>query len=255
MKRIHLTGFLLVLTAAAFLAGCGHAKEEGHEEGGHEESASGASYKPGKGVIISEETRKILGLEVSDVTEENLPNIVRLNVQIFSETHRFSGMDMEHADCDVHGSGYISPDQAPLIEPKQPAKISTADHQSFDGFVLSVKDSDSLAQGETEVLVGVKDPDKTLKDGNFVTADISISRKDPVIVIPSSSLLRTAEGTFVYAVNGDAYYRTAVKVGSETDGKIEISDGLFAGDQVVSKPVETLWLIELRATKGGGHSH
>jgi multidrug efflux pump subunit AcrA (membrane-fusion protein) len=46
-----------------------------------------------------------------------------------------------------------------------------------------------------------------------------------------------------------------VKTGSEADGKIEITDGLFQGDQVVAKPVETLWLIELRATKGGGHSH
>ena len=36
---------------------------------------------------------------------------------------------------------------------------------------------------------------------------------------------------------------------------VEITDGLLAGDQVVTKPVETLWLIELRATKGGGHSH
>ena len=30
---------------------------------------------------------------------------------------------------------------------------------------------------------------------------------------------------------------------------------LLAGDQIVVKPVQTLWLIELRATKGGGHSH
>jgi multidrug efflux pump subunit AcrA (membrane-fusion protein) len=44
-------------------------------------------------------------------------------------------------------------------------------------------------------------------------------------------------------------------VGSEADGWVEITDGLLAGDQVVTKPVQTLWLIELRATKGGGHSH
>jgi len=36
---------------------------------------------------------------------------------------------------------------------------------------------------------------------------------------------------------------------------VEIVDGLLAGDAVVTKPVQTLWLIELRATKGGGHSH
>ncbi len=80
------------------------------------------------------------------------------------------------------------------------------------------------------------------------------SAADP-IVVPQSALLRTSEGTFVYAVNGDAYFRTAVKVGTEADGWVEITDGLLAGDAVVTKPVQTLWLIELRATKGGGHSH
>jgi hypothetical protein len=30
---------------------------------------------------------------------------------------------------------------------------------------------------------------------------------------------------------------------------------LLEGDTVVTRPVQTLYLIELRATKGGGHSH
>ena len=83
----------------------------------------------------------------------------------------------------------------------------------------------------------------------------STEREEAVAAIPQSALLRTTEGSFVYAVNGDAYFRTAVKTGAEVDGWIEITDGLLAGDQVVTRPVETLWLIELRATKGGGHSH
>jgi len=253
MKPIRLTAYLLIFAASAFLVGCGQAKEAHHDEEGHEESASGATFKPGKGVMISDETRQILGLAISDVTEEKLPNVIRLNVQIFGETHRFSDADMDHTGCDVHGSGFLSPDQVSLVESKQAVKVLTADNRSFDGFVLSVKNS--LAQGEAEVLIGIKDASTHLKDGDFVTATIFIPRDEPVTVIPRSSLLRTAEGTFVYVVNGDAFYRTAVKVGSETEEQVEIMDGLFAGDQVVAKPVETLWIIELRATKGGGHSH
>jgi multidrug efflux pump subunit AcrA (membrane-fusion protein) len=64
--------------------------------------------------------------------------------------------------------------------------------------------------------------------------------------------LRAVDGTFVYAVNGDSYFRTAVKVGAESESMVEITDGLLAGDAVVTKPVDVLWLIELRATKGGG---
>ena len=256
MKPIRLTIYLLIVTTAAFLAGYGHAEEEkehDHGEHDHEEVSSGATFKPGKGVMISDETRQILGLAISGVTEEKLPKVIRLNLQIFGETHRFSEAGMDHTGCDVHGSGFLAPDQVSFIEPKQTVKVSTADNRTFEGFVLSTKKSP--AQGEDEVLVGVKDAATALKDGDFVTATIFIPRDEPVTVIPRSSLLRTAEGTFVYVVNGDAFYRTPVKAGSETEDRVEITDGLFAGDQVVTNPVETLWIIELRATKGGGHSH
>jgi multidrug efflux pump subunit AcrA (membrane-fusion protein) len=73
--------------------------------------------------------------------------------------------------------------------------------------------------------------------------------------VPRSALLDTATGTFVYVVNGPAYLRTPVKVGVMSTDYIEITDGLYAGDAVVSAPVNQLWLSELRLTKGGGHSH
>jgi multidrug efflux pump subunit AcrA (membrane-fusion protein) len=75
------------------------------------------------------------------------------------------------------------------------------------------------------------------------------------MVVPKSAVLASAEGNFVYVVNGEAYLRTAVKTGVEAEGLVEVTDGLLAGDVVVTRPVEKLWIIELRATKGGGHSH
>ncbi len=109
--------------------------------------------------------------------------------------------------------------------------------------------------GESEIIVGVTNATEKLKPGEFLPAVITLPRENVVAVIPRSALLGTSEGTFVYAVNGDAFFRTAVKVGAEADGLVEITDGLFAGDAVVTRPVETFYLIELRATKGGGHSH
>lgn len=238
--------FLIVTS----LAGCG-AKESADTE--HEESPSGASFKPGKGVMLTDETSKILGLETAEVIEENLPQVVRFNIQIFGETHRFTHLNMDHTGCDVHGSGFLTAEKASLVEAKQPVKLLTDGNEILDGFVVAVQKQ--LAYDETEVIVGVTSASAKLKDGEFVAATITLPRVTAVTVVPKSSLLRTSGGTFVYVTNGDAYYRTAVKVGSESDNKIEITDGLFAGDHVVVKPVETLWLIELRATKGGGHSH
>ena len=253
----------LTLTMAISFAGCGHQEGDGHGHGkeaahgkdaGHgEEPPSGASFKPGKGVILTDETRKILGVEVADVTERKLPNQIRFTVQVFGEAHHHALKDDDHTGCDVHGSALLPADRASAVKSGQPVQVLKNTNSPLGGVVLGVQKA--LALGESEVVIGVSNATAALKAGEFVPARINLPRDEPVMAIPQAALLRTSEGTFVYAANGDAYFRTAVKVGGEADGWVEITDGLLAGDQVVSQPVETLWLIELRATKGGGHSH
>ena len=250
-----------LLVSASLFVGCsrkeGDGKEEAHgKDDGHgheEESPSGASFKAGKGVMVVDETRKILGIEVADVSEHKLPNQVRLTVQVFGEKHHHLLNSDDHTGCDVHGSGFVSANTAAVVKPGQPVELLKSTNAPLRGVVLSVQKA--LALGESEVVIGVSNSTAALKPGEFVPARINVPRDEAVAAIPQSALLRTSEGTFVYAVNGDAYFRTAVKVGSEADGWVEITDGLLAGDSVVTKPVQTLWLIELRAVKGGGHSH
>jgi hypothetical protein len=246
--------FILVgLSVGCGLRESGAPEPEANGDTGHEESPSGASFKAGRGITLTEETRKILGVEIADVAEEKLPQRVRLNVQIFGETHRFPSLDRDHTGCDVHGSGLLSEDKAAIVKSGQQLKLLTASGETLDGLVVRAQKTPAL--GETEVVIGVTSAGAKLQEGEFVAAEILVPRDKAVLTVPASALLRTAEGTFVYAVNGPAYYRTAIQPGGEADGKIEIAEGLFTGDQVVTEPVETLWLIELRATKGGGHSH
>ena len=86
--------FSLVL-AASILVGCGgkdehHAKESDNPHEGHhheEGSPSGASFKAGKGVSVTEETKGLLGITIADVTDRPLPNQIQLTLQIFDEKH------------------------------------------------------------------------------------------------------------------------------------------------------------------------
>lgn len=257
--------FISTLLVAAALTGCGdkHQAGDGHDHGtekaegkeaGHEEeSPSGASFKAGKGVIVTDETRKILGVEVAEVVEQKLPAQIRFNMQVFGEKHHHAIRDDDHTGCDVHGSGFLPSDKAETIRPGLPVQVQTRTNESLGGAILAVEKALSL--GEAEVIVGLTNATDKVKPGEFLSAVISLPRESVVTVIPRSALLRTSEGTFVYALNGEAYLRTPVKIGSEANGLLEITDGLLAGDSVVTKPVETFYLIELRATKGGGHSH
>jgi multidrug efflux pump subunit AcrA (membrane-fusion protein) len=69
--------------------------------------------------------------------------------------------------------------------------------------------------------------------------------------IPRSALLKTAEGTFAYTVNGKFYLRTPVKVGAMNEHVVEITDGLYAGDEIIASPVMSLWMAELQVLRGG----
>jgi hypothetical protein len=82
-------------------------------------------------------------------------------------------------------------------------------------------------------------------------AEVAMKAGDAGAAVPESSLLSTATGDFVFAVNGDHFQRTAVKTAGLADGWIAVVDGLVEGDQVVTNGVRELWRIELQATKAG----
>ena len=249
MKPVRLLPLSVVL--ALLVAGCGHKEGDGHD---HEaEAPKGAGFKAGKGITLTDETRKILGVQVVDVSDRKLPNQVRFTVQVFGEKHHHLPNQEDHSGCDVHGSGFVTADTASIVKTGQRVELFKDTNSPLTGVVLSVQKA--VALGESEIVIGVSNATAALKPGEFVPARINLPRDAAVTAVPESALLRTSEGTFVYAVNGDAYFRTAVKIGATAEGFIEITDGLLTGDAVVTKPVETLWLIELRATKGGGHSH
>lgn len=253
----------VAMMLALALVGCGHKHdddhghdhdhEHDHDHGHSEASPSGASFQSDKGVLLTEETRQNLGVEVAEATQRSMPHHLRLTVQVFGEKHQHLINSEDHTGCDVHGSGLVAVDAAAAVRVGQTVEVLKDTNAPLGGIVLAVQKA--LALGESEVVIGVSNATSALKAGEFVPARIHLPSESAVVAIPQTALLRTAEGTFVYVVNGDAYLRTTVKAGSEADGWVEITDGLSPGARVVTKPVQTLWLIELRATKGGGHAH
>lgn len=253
-----------LLVTGLLLTGCNHKEGDGHDHGkeeaggkehGHDhgaESPSGASFKAGKGVSVTDETKKILGLKVADVTEEKLPHELRFTAQVYDALpNRLTPVANRPART-VLASGFVAPVQAALVRAGMIVRFSAPSGATAEGTVKEVHSALALGDAEIDAFLPA---DAAFKSGDFVSAFLTLPRTNTVTVIPLSALLRTSEGNFVYAVNGPAYFRTAVKVGAESNERVEITDGLLAGDQVVTTPVQTLWLIELRAVKGGGHSH
>ena len=253
----------LVFALALAFTGCGkkhdeaghhHGPEEAEGDHGHAEGApSGAWFQPGKGIILTDETRQSLGVELAEVIERQLPLEIRFSAQVFGENHQPTAAETHHAECTAKAAGLMGQEHAAQVHPGQPAHLAAKTGEPFGGVVLGL--NKALALGDVEVIVGITNSGAQLKPGEFLSVTVSIPREQPVAAIPKSAVLRSAEGAFAYTRNGDAYFRTAIKTGAGAEGYVEVTDGLSSGDVVVTKPVEKLWLIELRATKGGGHSH
>lgn len=88
-----------------------------------------------------------------------------------------------------------------------------------------------------------------LETGEVTTHDIRDAKGVPAI--PADALLRTLKGNFVFVANGAWLLRTEVKTGADDGAWIEIKDGLYEGDTIVTHGANALWLAELQAVNGG----
>lgn len=232
-------------------AGEGHGHEEGHEEGG------GANFKEGAGVQLNDEAREAIGLETVEVSEQKLALEFTATARVFHAAHQHGNEFPAHKDGHAYANAIIPAATADLLKVGQAVELDRAGHPGggkLQGRLSSLDRETTRAIGQVEAVIEIPDPDERLEFGAFLGARFSGAERTAV-VIPRSALVDAATGTFVYAQNGERWLRTPVKAGGANQNYVEMLDGLFEGDIVVSNGATDLWLIELRFTKGGGHSH
>lgn len=243
-----------VLMLAVALSGCGRSNhhsdadgEDGHShgaDGSHSDSAqsfSGATHKEGTGITLLDETRQLLGIQTTDVQEQVLPRTIRIAARVFETGN--------NAAAAMLVSGTIATNDAMFLHSGLPVQFQTTSSTTVTGVIQQV--TRSLVNGEAEVIAAFATIPPALKQGDSGEVTISIPGERNVLVVPREAVIKGTSGNLVYAVNGDAYTLTWVEVGAEANGLVEIKDGLFAGDSVVTRGVMDLWLVELRAVKGG----
>jgi len=75
-----------------------------------------------------------------------------------------------------------------------------------------------------------------LRPGLFARADLGVSHREGVLMIPSEAILERSDGKVVFRlVNGDHVERRVVKTGVYKGGRVEIVEGLAQGDHVVTR--------------------
>jgi HlyD family secretion protein len=93
---------------------------------------------------------------------------------------------------------------------------------------------DSL-RGAVEVKLRVPEPPEYLRQDMTVSVDIEVARRAGVVVIPSSAVQNAAGSQpSVLVVEGVHAVRRSVKLGLKGEGRVEVAEGVNAGDRLVA---------------------
>lgn len=226
-------GLLFAFTAIAFV-GCNRPAAPTAE------SPDGATFKSGHGVKLPAEMQVSLGLKIIDVGERSL----RPRVEIPLHVVRSTFPDAKRSEL----NGWITDAQSTALRPESPGTAILPDGSTALVTVNRVEKSAHPALGDHEITATI---DVALPEGTAIKAAFSGSPSGEVVAVPASAVMKTAEGEFVYAVNDDHFQRVPVATGLRGEDSVEITDGLYAGDQIVSAPVAPLWLTELQTLRAG----
>ncbi|WNZ27346.1 efflux RND transporter periplasmic adaptor subunit [Leptolyngbya sp. NK1-12] len=131
----------------------------------------------------------------------------------------------------------------------QPVRITVAGmpSRSFQGRVTVMG---AVVEGENRVVpvkAEIANSESVLKPGMFAEMEVLTDRSSaPVVAIPSSALVEMNGKSIVYVQNGNAYQPVEVTVGQTSGEWLEIRDGLFEGDRVVTQRATQLYAQSLR---------
>jgi multidrug efflux pump subunit AcrA (membrane-fusion protein) len=243
MKAVpFLGGALAWFLAAVALTGC-QSRTADHSAA-EAETTSFPLFKEGKGIWLSDQTKQQLRLELAEVVERPVGGHLEKTAQVFraASQERPGGATI-----------LLRAEEAKELQPGQTVHLKPArgHDPEITGKLVRLDTGAEAALGQVEALVEFAEAAGRFPVGSFCTARLATRDVKPALVVPAVALLTTAEGSFVYTVNGDRLTRTCVKPGSRRDGVVEIAEGLYAGDMVAVAGVGNLWFVELSALKGG----
>ena len=108
-----------------------------------------------------------------------------------------------------------------------------------------------------KVRIHVDNRSGRLKAGMFAEGEILTGVQQQAIVVPAAAVYRsegTSEGSYVFVVENGKAVRRNVRIGRETDAKLEITEGLKPGDLLVAEQkIELADGVRVEAGKVGFH--
>lgn len=106
--------------------------------------------------------------------------------------------------------------------------------RSFSGAVSYVSPRVSETTRTVDVRVTVEDPEGLLRPGMTAVARVVTASVAEAVMVPTEAVVRSAQGMAVYVVGPDQTVTLRpVRAGERTEDRLEVTDGLAAGETIV----------------------
>lgn len=165
----------------------------------------------------------------------------------------------------VEASAAVPEHLAGRLKTGQKAHIRAAGYPDkvFDAQLVHLGVRADAENGTIEAAFHVENPDNFLRPGMRAEFSLVLSEREGVTSVPRSALQGDAAQRFVYVEDfglKNAYVKTAVEVGEINDRFVEITNGLFPGDKVVTRGAYSLAFagggtVSLKAALDAAHGH
>ena len=110
----------------------------------------------------------------------------------------------------------------------------------FDGAVSTIDARIDPGSRAATVRADFPNPDARLRPGMLVNVELGQAQRQ-ALVVPEIAVAQVGRDTFVFRVKADDTVEQApVKVGSRGDGRVEIVEGLQAGERIVTEGIGKL---------------
>ncbi|MCB1608578.1 MAG: efflux RND transporter periplasmic adaptor subunit [Xanthomonadales bacterium] len=139
--------------------------------------------------------------------------------------------------------GMIAADQVGRVKPGAAVQFRVNGYpgQTFEGHVQRLNPVANEATRQVQVLVSLPESGAPEVAGLYAEGRIEAASRD-AIMLPESALVRDGDAAFVWQFKQGRTLRVAVQLGERDPrlGKIEIAQGLSAGDQILRHPMGAL---------------
>jgi membrane fusion protein (multidrug efflux system) len=113
-------------------------------------------------------------------------------------------------------------------------KVDAFPEDSFEGKVYAIDPRLDVSGRSLLVRAVVPNTDQRLRPGLFARVTVLLELKEAALSVPEQAIVPQGDSQFVFKIVDGKVKLTKVVIGTRREGRVEIVDGLAAGDQVVT---------------------